>query len=148
MKRFLEDLTLGEIRLSEPYSVTKEEIVSFAKMYDPQPFHLDEAAAKETQFGGLIASGTHILALWRKIDDKLNHNIQYICGIEYEKVRLLRPLRPGDDIRVQSTISLIRPSRRQTDRGIVKLDYKLLNQQDDVILTLDCTSLVKRRPTD
>ena len=146
MVRYLEDLIVGETRMSPPYSVTKDEIIRFATEFDPQPFHIDEAAAKATSFGGLIASGTHTMALWRKIDDKLNKDVQYICGLEYERAKLIRPLRADDAIRLQSEILNVRPSTTRTERGTVKIGYKIYNQSDDVIFTITCVSLVKTRP--
>lgn len=144
--RYLEDLVIGEERVSSPVVISAEEIIEFASKYDPQPFHVDEEAAKKTMFGGLIASGTHTLAYWRKMDDEINADIAYICGLEYERVRLITPLRPGDEMQLRSRIVEARPSKSKSDRGVVKVDYRVFNQNDDTLATLVCTSLVKTRP--
>ena len=144
--RYLEDLVIGEERVSSTVRVSAKEIIAFAKKFDPQPFHIDEEAAKQTTFKGLIASGTHTLALWRKMDDEINNDIAYICGLEYERVRLITPLRPGDAMQLRSKIIEARPSKSKPDRGIVKIDYRVFNQNDATLATLTCASLVKTRP--
>jgi len=146
MTRYLEDIEIGEKRTSASVRVSKEEIIKFASFFDPQPFHIDEEAAKATQFGGLIASGTHTLAYWRKLDDEINCDIAYICGLEYEKVRLITPLRPDDDMYLVSEILEVTPSRSKPDRGVLKIGYKVYNQKNEILATLSCCSLVKRRP--
>jgi len=143
--RYLEDLVIGEERLSQPVRVSADEIKEFAKKFDPQPFHIDPEAAKLTQFGGLIASGTHTLAYWRKMDDEINGDIAYICGLEYESVRLITPLRPGDDMFLKSEIIEARRSKTRPDRGVVKIAYRVSNQNNQTLATLTCTSLVKTK---
>ena len=143
--RYLEDLVIGEERLSQPVRVSADEIIEFAKKFDPQPFHIDPEAAKLTQFGGLIASGTHTLAYWRKMDDEINGDIAYICGLEYESVRLITPLRPGDDMFLKSEIIEARRSKSRPDRGVVKIAYRVSNQNNQTLATLTCTSLVKTK---
>ena len=96
-------------------------------------------------FGGLIASGTHTLAYWRKMDDEINGDIAYICGLEYERVRLITPLRADDEMHLKSKIAEVIPSRSKPDRGVVKIDYWVTNQNDEILATLTCTSLVKTR---
>lgn len=145
--RYLEDLVIGVERTSNPVRISAEEIIEFAKKFDPQPFHIDPEAAKKTQFKGLIASGTHTLAYWRKMDDEINSDIAYICGLEYERVRLITPLRPEDEMRLTSKIVEAHPSKTKPDRGVVKIAYRVFNQNDETLATLICTSLVKRRPS-
>lgn len=145
MRRHLEDMVVGEEKTSNPIRISKEEIIAFAEKFDPQPFHIDEEAAKHTQFGGLIASGIHTLAYWRKMDDEINGDIAYICGLEYESVRLITPLRPGDDMYLTSKIIEARASKSKPDRGVVKIDYRVFNQNGETLATLTCSSLVKRR---
>ena len=145
--RYLEDLVVGEERLSKSVRVSAKEIIEFAKKFDPQPFHIDPEAAKHTLFGGLIASGTHTLAYWRKMDDEINGDIAYICGLEYERVKLITPLRPGDDMFLKSRIIEARPSKSNPDRGITKIAYRVFNQKDETLATLTCASLVKTNPT-
>ncbi len=146
MTRYLEDLIIGEERTSEPITISKEEIIEFARKFDPQPFHIDEEAAKKTQFGGLIASGTHTLAYWRKMDDQINGDIAFICGLEYESVRLVTPLRPDDHMYLTSKIVEVRPSKTRPDRGVVKIEYRVFNQNNQTLANLSCTSLVRRKP--
>jgi len=142
---YFEDLKIGDTRVSEPLQVSEEEIITFAEQFDPQPFHIDPIAASDTIFGGLIASGVHSVALWRKLDDQINGDIAFICGVEFDKVRMLNPLRPGDKIHLHSEIKSAWLSRTKVDRGYVKIAYKLYNQNEQVVMALSCTSLVKRR---
>ena len=141
----MKNLKIGETRLSKPLNVGEDDIIVFAKQFDPQPFHIDPEAANETQFEGLIASGVHSIALWRKLDDQINKDIAFICGVEFDKVRMLNPLRPSDRIHLHSEIKSLKRSRTKVDRGYVKIFYKLFNQNDQVVLALSCTSLVKCR---
>lgn len=144
--RYLDDLVVGEERVSKAVQVSENEIIEFAKKFDPQPFHIDPEAAKNSLFGGLIASGTHTLAYWRKMDDEINGDIAYICGLEYENVKLITPLRPGDNMFLRSKIIEARPSKSKPDRGIVKIAYRVFNQNDETLATLTCASLVKTNP--
>lgn len=91
----MEDLIVGEEKTSNLIRISKEEIIAFARKSDPQPFHINEEAAKKTMFGGLIVSETHTLAYWRKMDDEINGDIAYICGLEHESARLITPCDPA-----------------------------------------------------
>jgi len=144
--RYFEDLEIGDERTSNSVLVTANEIIEFATRFDPQPFHIDVEAAKASHFGGLVASGTHTLAYWRLMDHQINHDIQYICGLEYEHVKLITPLRAGDEMYLRSKIVELIPSRSKKDRGIVKIEYWVYNQNDEILARLLCTSLVKTRP--
>ena len=132
---------------SNTVRVSAEEIIEFARKFDPQPFHVDPVAAKNTQFGELIASGTHTLAYWRKMDDEINGDIAYICSLEYGNVRLITPLRPGDDMHLASKIVEVRSSKSKADRDVVKIAYRAFDQNDDTLATLNCASLVKTQST-
>ncbi len=98
MRKF-SDLQVGEIRISEPARVSEQEILDYAHTYDPQWFHSDPERAKSSRFGGLIASGTQSIALWRRLDHTINGDIDFICGFGWDEVRWPTPLRPGDHIR-------------------------------------------------
>lgn len=142
--RTFEDLELGEHRSSEPYTVTTEEIIEFARKYDPQWFHTDSEAAKASTFGGLIASGVQTLGIWRRLDHEVNGDIDNIAGMGLDEVRFVRPVRPGDRLRLESEIIDLKRSTSKA-RGTVTLNFRLLNQLDEIVLTLVGTNLVNCR---
>lgn len=148
MTRYLEDLVIGETRTSRPARITAEEIIEFATMYDPQFFHLDAEAAKDTIFGGLIASGLQTLAYWRKLDHEMNGDIAFICGLEYEKIKLITPWRPGDEMHLTSEVIDKRRSTSKPDRGVLTMRFEAENQNGEVLATLLSKSLVRTGPSE
>jgi acyl dehydratase len=145
-KRYFEDLVVGEVRESKEKLVTEDEIVAFARQYDPQYFHADPEAAKKSRFGGVVASGIHNLALWRQLDHEIAQDIAWICGVGMDEMRLLNPVRPGDRVRARSECVEKRVSRKDPGRGVVVYRYSLVNQNDQTVLTFLSTNLVERAP--
>lgn len=125
--------------------VTKDEIVAFAKQYDPQWFHSDVDAARESHFGDVVASGIHILALWRQLDHEINGDIDYVCGIGFDELRLKTALRPGDRVFVTSEITQLAPSKTGKARGTATTFYTMINQAGDVIVSFTSINLVYTR---
>ena len=121
-------------------------IKSFAAQFDPQPFHLDEAAAKDTLFRGLAASGWHTAALtMRLLVDGGAPIAGGIIGAGTDEMRWPRPVRPGDELRVESEVMEVRPSRSRPHEGLVKLRTTTLNQNDEPVQILVANLLVPRR---
>jgi len=143
--RKFEDLAVGETRRSSPRTISEEEIVSFARSFDPQWFHADVGAAKESIFGEVVASGIHQLALWRQLDHEMNSDIDFVCGVGMDDLRLKAALRPGDTIHATSEILSLTPSRTRPDRGTAITRYALVNQQGVEILHFNSINLVHRR---
>lgn len=142
---FLEDLVVGMPFKSGTIDITAEEIRSFASQFDPQPFHLDDDAARSTLFGGLAASGWHTAALtMRLIVDSLPFDGGLI-GTSCELAWPL-PMRPGDRLHAEGEIAEINPSRSKPDRGIVVVRSRTMNQDGGVVQTLTASLLVFRRP--
>ena len=100
--RCFEDLAVGERRISAPRTVTREEMLDFARQWDPQWFHSDADLATHSVFGEVIASGIHVLALWRQMDHEINSDIDFVCGIGWDEFRLKKAVRAGDTIHVTS----------------------------------------------
>ncbi|HEX7848312.1 MAG TPA: MaoC/PaaZ C-terminal domain-containing protein, partial [Sphingomonas sp.] len=115
--RSFEDLQLGEFRRSREKQVTEEEILAFARAYDPQWFHADAELARQSVFGNVVASGIHVLAMWRQLDHEINSDIDFVCGIGWDELRLKKAVRPGDTIHVTSEIVALTPSTTRQDRG-------------------------------
>ena len=143
--RCFEDLILGETRRSASRTVTEEEIVAFARAYDPQWFHTDPEAARASVFGQVVASGIHVLAMWRQMDHEVNGDINFVCGVGWDNMRLKRAVRAGDVIHVTSQIVSLEPSRSGKDRGTAVTDYAVLLEDGTECVTFRSINLVYTR---
>lgn len=145
--RYFEDFSEGETIRSASASLSEAEIVAFARDYDPQPFHIDPEAARATHFGGLIASGFQTMALAFRLFYEQDAIAACSMGSPgMDKLRWHRPVRPGDAIRTEVEIRDLRPSESKPDRGYGTLAYKVLNQDDEIVMTFTCTLIMRRRP--
>jgi len=144
--RYYEDLLIGEVRESSARTVTLEELLEFATRYDPQYFHADPIAAKQSIFGEVIASGIHSAALWRALDHEISGDIHWICGVAWEDVRWPNPVRAGDMLRARAEALAKRLSSKDPKRGIVEYRYTLLNQREETAFTCRSINLVAVRP--
>ena len=145
--RFFEDFTAGlRFRSFQQIVVTAERIKTFAAEFDPQPFHLDDAAAPDTFFGGLVASGWHTAAVAMRllVDSDLGLGGQG-AGVAVESMRFAGPVRPGDALRLEGTIAETRPSRSHADRGIVKFQISVYNQRNELVLEATHVVMALRR---
>lgn len=143
---FLDDLTLGQRFSSGTYELTEEKLIAFASEYDPQPFHLDNAAAATTLFKGLAASGWHTAAMTMKL---LNDGGAPLAGGiigSGGQIEWPRPTRPGDVLRVFSEVIEITPSRSKPQQGLVILRCETKNQHEEVLQILTAKLIVPRRP--
>jgi acyl dehydratase len=143
--RAFEDLVVGELRQSSPRTVTQDDIITFARQYDPQWFHLDPEAAKQSLFGEVVASGVHVLALWRQMDHEINGDIDFVCGVGFDDLRLRKALRSGDTVFVKSEISTLAPSTSTPDRGTAITRYAMINQRAEDVVTFTSINLVYTR---
>lgn len=144
--RYLEDIAVGERRQLGKKTIGREEIVAFAREFDPQPFHLDEAAAARSHFGGLVASGWHTASVaMRLFVDGMVGEIASMGSPGVDELRWLAPLRPGDTVSLQTEIVAVEPSRSRPDRGSVRVRYELTNQRDELVLTMIGIGIIARR---
>jgi acyl dehydratase len=143
--RYLEDLKVGETCESAPRQVTEEELLAFARLYDPQYFHADPQAAKASRFGGLVASGIFTMAIWRALDHQMAPDIAWICGVAWDDVRFLLAVRPGDTLRARSRCLSTRASGKDAQRGVTVFQYELVNQHEELVFTCRSTNLIERR---
>jgi acyl dehydratase len=144
--RFLEDFRVGDVAELGPIAVTEEEIVEFASRYDPQPFHVDAQAAKESPFGGLIASGWHTTALFMAMFVRavlLDSASLGSPGVT--EIRWLAPVRPGDVLRGRSTVVDVRASSKNPQRGTVFTENEVANQDATIVMTLKARGFFARR---
>lgn len=135
--RFFEDFRTGEVMEYGNYEITEQELVEFARRYDPQPFHIDKAAAEKSMFGGLIASGwmTGSVVMRMLVDNFIPVGAG-LGSPGLDELRWLKPVRPGDRLRVRVTIGETRRSRSKPDRGSVLVLQEALNQHDEVVMTV------------
>jgi len=145
-QRFFEDYRVGEVFEFGDELVTEQEIVEFANRYDPQPFHVDPAAATNSSFGGLIASGWMTAGIMMRM--LVEHFISREAGMGspgIDELRWLRPVRPGDRLRTRVTILETRRSSSKPDRGMVLTLDEVLNQDGDVVMTLKGWGMYRAR---
>src|ERR1700690_4505080 len=141
-----EDFQPGGSPVYAPRLGTGEEIVAFAAGFDPQPMHLDEAAASATMLGGLGASGWHICCLlMRIIADGFILDSSSMGAPGIEELRWLKPLRPGTQIRVRATVLENRPSKSRPEMGLTKFRYEVLDEAGSVLTTMVTTAMLGRR---
>jgi acyl dehydratase len=142
---FLEDLHVGQRFESRSFPLDAEQIKRFASEFDPQPFHLDEAAAKESFFGSLAASGWHTAAITMRL---LTESVPVAGGLIGAKTEVTwpKPTWPGDTLHVESEILSITPSQSKPDRGIIVMFSRTLDQNGDAVQTLRVTMLGFKRP--
>jgi len=145
--RYLEDFAVGQTFGSGRLRVDANEIKAFAAKFDPQPFHLDEAAARDTVFGGLAASGWHTAALTMRllVESELKP-AGGIVGAGGDELRWPRPVRPGDELHLESEVLEVRPSKSHPEHGLVKARTTTLNQAGEAVQILVANLVVPRRP--
>ena len=144
---YFEDFTPGREFRTDGATITEAQILDFALAFDPQPFHLDVEAAKQSIFGGLIASGFHTMALTFRLFAQTRALAACSMGSPgADELRWLRPVRPGDTLRAIVRVVEQRPSTSKPDRGIVRLQWTTLNQAGDPVLTMTSMQIVRRRP--
>jgi acyl dehydratase len=141
-----EDFPVGKVMDMGGVTVTREEITAFARQFDPQPFHLDEERARHTLFGGLAASGWHTAALAMRMwcDGVLLHTASNGSpGVD--QLRWLKPVRPGDTLRLRVRVVDARPMASKPHLGLVRSEWTVLNQAEEPVMTMDGWGIVRRR---
>jgi acyl dehydratase len=133
-RRYLEDFAVGQTFGSGRLRIDKEKIKAFAAEFDPQPFHLDEDAARDTIFRGLAASGWHTAAVtMRLLVESEIKPAGGIVGAGFDEFRWPRPVRPGDELHIESEVLEVRPSRSRSNQGLIKVRTTTLNQNDEAV---------------
>ena len=145
-KYYFEDFSVGQVAEYGPRRVSREEIIAFAAQFDPQPMHLDEEAARHTMLGGLAASGWHTCAiLMRLMADGYLLDAASMGAPGIGEVKWLKPVRPGDDLTVRSTVQSVRASQSKPDRGFVNFLFEVLNGRGECVMTLTVPQMIARR---
>ena len=146
-ERYLEDFAVGQTYVSGKLRVDADQIKTFAAEFDPQPFHLDEEAASTTIFRGLAASGWHTAALTMRllVEGDLKP-AGGVVGAGFDEFRWTRPVRPGDELRLESEVLEVRPSKSRPDQGLLKLRTITLTQDGEPVQIMVANLIVQRRP--
>jgi acyl dehydratase len=146
LKIWWEDLAVGQVRDLGSLSPSAEEIVAFASQFDPQPFHLDPEAAKASVFGGLCASGWHTCSLaMRLMVTNFLHESSSLGSPGLENIKWLKPVFPGDTLRLQHTITEKRVMGKRPDVGLVRTIWEMFNQQGDKVLHMEGYGMFRLR---
>jgi acyl dehydratase len=145
--QYFEDIPVGKTARFGHYEVTRDEVIEFARKYDPQPFHLDDEAAAQTHFGRLSASGWHTCAMTMSmLVENLSQNRQAGLGSPgVDNLRWIKPVYPGDTLRVESTVIEKRRSKSRRDMGIFKSQLTVFNQHDEPVMAMVSNGLVQVR---
>lgn len=145
-ERYFDDFRVGERFASKGATLTEPQILDFALTYDPQPFHLDRAAAADGPFGGLIASGFQTLCLaFRMFYQEKIINACSMGSPGMDELRWLKPVRPDDTIHVEAEVTEMRPSRSKADRGTLLMAYAVKNQHGEAVMTFTAIHILQRR---
>jgi acyl dehydratase len=144
--RYFEDYVAGAVYEYGYVTVTEAEILDFARTFDPQPIHTDPEFAAAGPFGGLIASGWHTAGIMmRMLVDHFLSRVASLASPGIDELRWPAPVRPGDSLRLRATIVEARRSRSKPDRGLVRTQNELINQNDQVVLTLTAMNILRAR---
>jgi acyl dehydratase len=144
---YLEDFLPGVTHVSPPHTVSEEEAIDFARRYDPQYFHTDPVAARDSAFGELVCGGFQTAALsWALVLKSGMFDHCALAGLGVDELRWLAPVRPGDTLRCRFTLLEARLSATKTDRGVGRFRYEVVDQGERTVLTLVITQLLRRRP--
>jgi acyl dehydratase len=147
-ERYFEDFAAGQMfKPSGRVRIEKEDIIAFAQKFDPQPFHLDEQAARRSMFGRLVASGWHTAAVTMSLIARADYRAAGgTVGLGFDSLRWPMPVLPGDELHIVSEILEVRPSRSRPDRGLVKIRTQTFNQNGEVVQEVIGNAMVPRRP--
>jgi acyl dehydratase len=146
--RYFEDFAAGDRFVSPGKTLSEAEMLDFAFRFDPQPIHLDVEAARESPYGGLIASGFHTMVVgFRMLWQTGVFNACSLGSPGIDEVRWLKPVRPGDTLHTEAEVLEARPSSSKPDRGVCRVKYTVVNQTGEAVMTMTAVQILARRPT-
>jgi acyl dehydratase len=143
--KYFEDYEIGSVETVGDYLVEENEIIEFARRWDPQPYHIDADAAKASIFGGLTASACHTFAICTRIFHDEAGDVAMVASLGHEEVRLPSPVRPGDRLAMTSEVLERRKSRGHPGVGIVTTRASMRNQRDEIVYTMKTSFMVQMR---
>ena len=143
---YFEDFVLHQKRTGGDYTVSKKEVIEYAKKWDPQPYHIDEKMAEATIHRGVIASAAHTLAISFNLRHQIESDIGDIAGLELDEMIFPNPVRPGDRLSITIEYVKRRDSQKKADRGIVTRVITVSNQKEETVCQYRDTFLAQKRP--
>ena len=144
--RYFDDYEVGQVLTSSKHTVAEEESIGFAKIWDPQPFHIDKQAADASLYGGLTCCTAHIFAINSMLGSLMEPKLAAIAGLGFDDMRVHQPLRPGDTVYFTTECTSLRRSKTKPDRGIIQTHTHLINQHEEVVFSTLVTMMVRTRP--
>ncbi len=132
--RYFEDLRQGDALICRPVQISREDIVDFARRFDPQPFHMDEHAARKSIFGGLVASSLHTLSACTRAVVEAMGPTAILSGVGIHEVSMFNPVRPGDTMFIKASWTNLKRSRSKPDRGFASILCQVTNQKAEDIV--------------
>jgi acyl dehydratase len=147
-RRYFEDFQPGEIFELGSHTVSADEIIAFGRQFDPQPFHVDPERARQSTFGGLVASGWHSAAIYMRlsVDGFIGASANSMGSPGIDGIKWLKPVRPGDTLKGRVTVLEVIASKSRPDRGTLKTLGELVNQDGDVVMQIRAVGFFGRRP--
>jgi len=144
---YFDDFKVGLNFRTHGKTVSEAEILQFAMVYDPQPLHMNAETAKDGIHGGLISSGFQTISLSFSLFFRLGIlDAANLGSPGFDELRWLKPVRPGDTIWMEAEVTEVKPSRSKPDRGVIFMDHRTVNQNDEVVMTVKCMHMLRRRP--
>lgn len=144
--RYLDDYHVGLVLRSGRRTIPEQEIVDFARVWDPQPFHVDPEAARASIHGGIIACTGHIFSIVCRLGAEMETKDAGLAALGFDEMRIHRPLRAGDTVYFTGECTYVRRSETKPDRGVVKTVSTLFNQHDEPVFSMRCTFMLATRP--
>ncbi len=143
--RYLEDYVEGDIHEFGPINITENDITEFGRKFDPQVFHTDPVKAKETVYDGLIASGWHTCSLFMRLFVNYLPGPASLGSPGVDELRWLKPVRPGDILKLRITVHKVKPSKSKPDRGVLFSYCEMMNQEDEIVASMMALNLIRYR---
>ncbi len=145
---YFDDFVVGDEHPAASHTPSKEEIIEFAKSWDPQPWHIDEVLAKQSMFGGLTACSAHIFSIFNICSQQWQSGVvqQALAGLGFDEMRMLKPVYADKIVHCSSIVDEVRLSKSRPDAGIVSCTGCLINQRGDVVFSIKSASLMARGP--
>ena len=144
-RRYFEDITEGERLHCQKVNISREDIIEFAKRFDPQPFHTDENVAKESFFGGLIASSLHTLSACTRSVVEAQGDVAILSGVGMDEAKMFNPVRPGDVLSVEAWWTDLKRSRSKPGLGFARIRCKVINQNGEPVIEYGYRYMLARR---
>ena len=145
---YFEDACVGYRTEAHAYTISSDAIKAFANEWDPMPFHTDEAAAKESIYQGLTASGAHVYAIFVKLAHMQERKMAVIAALGIKDMRFIAPVRPGDTLSMKGHCIEARASQSKDDRGICEFEFTLINQHNETVLQLTQPLMLAKKSSD